>query len=302
MKMCFGTLFTKSLDAISIMELNFIKFWLAIFLCVIFDVRAFAQEEYAIVAISSEDSTFCMGCCPFYDFEKRERIYGSTIPDQLVMYEKGSMEQLYYELELFLCSTVGCSPDGSPIAFYAVIDAEGIVRGIIVNRSYGENVSLSVANAAFDYLKEKRFIPAKLRGKSIPYGITLLHRVSSKKDSEMTWSYDSWPSFDNDRYQEKLNNFIQTNLFQIDTLNSTQTVYVQFEVDTLGFTFHHKVLKGVNQQLDSEALRVCRLIKFDHPAMRGGRPAKFSYLLPIKFEPKTKPIPKKKSCWLWRRR
>ena len=31
MKMCFGTLFTKSLDAISIMELNFIKFWLAIF-------------------------------------------------------------------------------------------------------------------------------------------------------------------------------------------------------------------------------------------------------------------------------
>ena len=284
-----------------IMKLNSIKYWLVFLLCVIFVERGIAQEEYAIVANSSEDSAFCMGSCPFYDFEKHERIYGTTIPDQLVMYKEGGMEQLYYELKLFLCSTFGCSPDGSPIAFYAVVDAKGNVRGIIVNTSNGEDVSLSIANAAFDYLKDKSFIPAKLRGKPIPSGITLLHRISSKKDSEMAWSYDSWPSFDNDRYQEKLNDFIQTNLIQIDTLNSTRIVYVQFEVDTLGFTYHHIVLKGINQQLNSEAVRVCKLIKFDHPAMKGGKPASFTYLLPIKFEPKTKPIPKKKSCWFRRK-
>ena len=121
--------------------------------------------------------------------------------------------------------------------------------------------------------------------------------------AEMIWYCDTPPSFDKDPSYNKLLDLIRDNLMQIDTLEKTEVVYVQFQIDTLGFTHHHKVLRGVNEQLDAEALRVCRLIKFDHPAKQRGKPVSITYQLPIKFEPRKDSVSQKKKSWcFWRRR
>ena len=67
-----------------------------------------------------------------------------------------------------------------------------------------------------------------------------------------------------------------------DTLEGK--VYVEFIVDTNGFTLCHKVIKGVRHDVDEEALRVARLIKFDKPAIQRGRPVEFKYCLPFVFD------------------
>jgi len=60
-------------------------------------------------------------------------------------------------------------------------------------------------------------------------------------------------------------------------------VFIQFWIDTLGFTHEHKVVKGVREDLDNEALRVARLIKFDKPAKNRGKPIEYCYKLLISF-------------------
>ena len=66
--------------------------------------------------------------------------------------------------------------------------------------------------------------------------------------------------------------------------NLEGTVYVECLVDTNGITYNHKIIKGISKELDYEALRVAKIIKFDKPAMQNGKPVVVKYLIPIKFE------------------
>ena len=50
-----------------------------------------------------------------------------------------------------------------------------------------------------------------------------------------------------------------------------------------GFTFGHKVIKGVREDLDNEALRVTTLIKFERPAFQRGKPIEVKYTVPVVF-------------------
>ncbi|GAB4206824.1 MAG: hypothetical protein Fur0023_17040 [Bacteroidia bacterium] len=60
-------------------------------------------------------------------------------------------------------------------------------------------------------------------------------------------------------------------------------VYVSFIVTEAGTTCNHKVLKGIRNDLDSEAIRVVRLLKFEKPAIQNGKPVKYEYHLKIPF-------------------
>ena len=62
------------------------------------------------------------------------------------------------------------------------------------------------------------------------------------------------------------------------------TVYISFWIDTDGFTSNHKVVRGIREDLDNEALRVAKLIKFETPALQKGKPIKVKYIAPVKFE------------------
>jgi len=110
--------------------------------------------------------------------------------------------------------------------------------------------------------------------------------ISSDCYDMMVWSVESTPCFDNDKECVKLSNLIYSNLKQIDTITQPKTIYVEFLVDTLGYTHDHTVLNPTNSVLDDEALRVCRLVKFDHPAKQRNHPVCMKMYFPVKFKPK----------------
>lgn len=61
------------------------------------------------------------------------------------------------------------------------------------------------------------------------------------------------------------------------------TVVISFWIDTTGITYNHKIIKGVREDLNEEALRVSRLIKFDKPAYQKNKPIRINYTVPIEF-------------------
>ncbi|MCL2168353.1 MAG: energy transducer TonB [Lentimicrobiaceae bacterium] len=85
---------------------------------------------------------------------------------------------------------------------------------------------------------------------------------------------------------EKLNEFLKENLNYPETAKADKVegmVFVEYWIDTLGFTTEHKIIQSVRQDLDDEALRVTKLIKYDVPAKNNGKPIGICYMRPIRF-------------------
>jgi len=62
------------------------------------------------------------------------------------------------------------------------------------------------------------------------------------------------------------------------------TVIVQFTIDKNGEAKDFKVLKGVHESLNNEAVRVIRSIKDWHPALHDGEPYEKTIAIPVKFQ------------------
>jgi len=105
------------------------------------------------------------------------------------------------------------------------------------------------------------------------------------------------PIYDNNfpkKTFEKLFEFLSENLTFPSTAKADKVegqVFVEFWIDTNGFTSEHKIIQSVRQDLDDEALRVIRLIKFEEPAKNQGEPVGVCFQLPIRFtlDKQTKP-------------
>lgn len=61
-------------------------------------------------------------------------------------------------------------------------------------------------------------------------------------------------------------------------------VYVQFIVERDGSISNVKVVKGINADLDKEAIRIVSSFPTWKPGMQGGRPVKSQFVLPIPFK------------------
>lgn len=61
-------------------------------------------------------------------------------------------------------------------------------------------------------------------------------------------------------------------------------VNIKFWIDTAGYTHNHRIINGVREDLDKEALRVAKLIKFDEPAKTRGKPVGYCYVITISFK------------------
>jgi len=62
------------------------------------------------------------------------------------------------------------------------------------------------------------------------------------------------------------------------------TVYVSFFIDQYGRAKDHKILRGINEQFNNEALRVVRLIPNDWiPAIYDGQVVTSQYHIPVRF-------------------
>ncbi|HPF51998.1 MAG TPA: energy transducer TonB [Draconibacterium sp.] len=60
-------------------------------------------------------------------------------------------------------------------------------------------------------------------------------------------------------------------------------VYVTFIVDENGNVQDEKIARGVNPELDAEALRVVKLMPKWTPGKEGGKTVKVSFTLPVQF-------------------
>ncbi len=107
-------------------------------------------------------------------------------------------------------------------------------------------------------------------------------------------SWVNFPTFDK-KFQEtegdlkSLLEFIQQNLRYPKTAKKDKiegTVFVEFWVDTCGFTSEHKIKKSIRHDLDKEALRVAKLLRYDIPATddHTKQPVGICITLPIRFK------------------
>ena len=122
-------------------------------------------------------------------------------------------------------------------------------------------------------------------------GFVFLHNViaqnckTAQNDSiEMIFGVEAWPYFNNKGSTKGLSKFIEENVREVNVPEGNTRVVVQFLVDTLGYTSDHKIIRGINPELDNEALRVSRLLKFMYPAIQRGKPINFTYTLPFDFK------------------
>jgi protein TonB len=75
--------------------------------------------------------------------------------------------------------------------------------------------------------------------------------------------------------------FIEYPLEHCDSIR--KYVLIQFNVETNGKIRDIKVLKGLNAEMDKEAVRVVKLIKCIRPAYTRGKPVKYREVIPIIF-------------------
>lgn len=61
-------------------------------------------------------------------------------------------------------------------------------------------------------------------------------------------------------------------------------VYVAFNIKVDGSTSNHRIVRGIREDLNREALRITRLIKFEKSAGRGGRDVEIQHYVIVKFE------------------
>ena len=111
--------------------------------------------------------------------------------------------------------------------------------------------------------------------------------VAQNVDSLLISRISNPPMFKGD-----LIHFIQTNIQYPSSAvrDSVQgRVNVEFIIDTVGYTFNHRILKGgIREDLNQEALRVTRLIKFDTPAFQKDKSVVIRYVVPVDFNLKLK--------------
>ena len=110
-----------------------------------------------------------------------------------------------------------------------------------------------------------------------------INKVECKDSDEIIFALDAWPEY-NSKGTEGLLEFIRNNIKPVKMPNGDSKVIIQFTVDTLGNTSNHKVIKSVNKELDNEALRVSKLIKFYKPAFQNGKPVNVVFTLPLDFK------------------
>lgn len=109
--------------------------------------------------------------------------------------------------------------------------------------------------------------------------------ASSQRDTneyEMGWPFEESPVFNGD-----LKAFVQKNICYPDSalLDSIEgLVLIEYLVDTSGNTVDHMIVRGVRDDLNKEAIRVARLIKYDSPAKLKDKPIPFYFTMPIEFK------------------
>lgn len=105
-------------------------------------------------------------------------------------------------------------------------------------------------------------------------------------------SWPRWPGCETsgdeklaeDCWDQKLNNFLGENLEYPGTcMQITGKVWIEFIIEQNGTVTNLKIIRGVAEALDEEAMRVFKLLPVFSPARQNNQPVRFKYRLPINF-------------------
>ena len=108
-----------------------------------------------------------------------------------------------------------------------------------------------------------------------------------KNDTTLYYDHSGFIDWSSPVFKGDLASFIKERLKYPVMESSTfleGTVVISYWVDTSGNTIFHKVIRGLAKDYDEEALRVARLIRYEKPAIRYGKPIIVRRIVPIKFQ------------------
>lgn len=111
--------------------------------------------------------------------------------------------------------------------------------------------------------------------------ILLQINIFGQNEAELIVVVETPPVFDGD-----LEDFINKNIeYPLSAIQDSieGVVFVSFYIDTLGYTFNHHIQKGVRADLNEEALRVTKLVKFVSAAKQRGKAIIVNYIVPVRF-------------------
>lgn len=128
----------------------------------------------------------------------------------------------------------------------------------------------------------KIILPLMMLNASTSFG---QNNFTSKGDTSKTFTLvETMPEFPGGT--GNIQKVIKENLKYPDSAikdSVTGKVFVNFVVDTTGNLINIKILKGVREDLDNEALRVVGLLNGWTPGIQRGKKVKVAYSLPIHF-------------------
>lgn len=127
--------------------------------------------------------------------------------------------------------------------------------------------------------QRQKFIPIKPG-----YDAPAIGDITEDNEEEIFEVVQNMPEFPGGG-MPKLMQFIQSNLQYERTKNGTRKyVIVQIIIDKDGTVIHPKIIRGVNPNLDKEALRVMNLMPKWKPGSQHEVPVKVRFTLPVIFD------------------
>jgi len=118
--------------------------------------------------------------------------------------------------------------------------------------------------------------------------ITIISSLNAQTDSktelELGYVFDNPPLYKGGELE--LTKFIIENINYPNSAIDDSIfgiVYITLTVDTLGNITNYDIYKGIREDLNIEALRIAKLIKFEEPAKKRGVPVACKYAIAIRF-------------------
>lgn len=235
---------------------------------------------------------------PVETSEEREEVF--RVVDQMPQFPGGEEA-----LKKFIQSHINYPPMAAEkkiqgtVVLLMVIDKIGKVNDVTVARSLDEDLDNEAVRVCESL---PNFIPGRLNGiaVSVWYAIPvtfelpnntisnqnridLVEKPTEEKE-EIFYEVDQMPQYPGG--EDALMRFLQSHIIYPPTAAENKVhgrVVVQFVVDKTGKVGEVKVARSIDEDLDKEAVRVCKLLPRFIPGKQNGTAVSVWYTLPIRF-------------------
>lgn len=160
------------------------------------------------------------------------------------------------------------------------------IKGIYLNTDKDTTIKKEINGIEINYTPTCYLISKESETKQ-PVQVEILKKNEEVIDDSLSFILCYSPIMPEYRGgDEKLQKFLQDNLIYPQSCKDSNiqgTVYVGFIIEVDGSISDVNILRGVNRELDAEALRVINLLPKWIPGEQRGKPIRMQFNMPIKF-------------------